>query len=511
MPTNTTYPNAESWTPLRAGTTNITLGNVAQKATGFAAGLAGSLTGIPIVSQVGQSFTDSSTNYSVKSQYAVSSLQAMKSTDNIGIKFPDFRARKFGQDPTALVTKRLDGTAASLRTSFDRQTNGGGFKNSVRSAAYAAGSISPFGPYTLFNIETTYGMGDHDNPFALRNDFTAQSHVSTMWKSSPVNAALKAGEVAQAGESLDTSIFKFNREDGEWAPTKNLVSKLTPFRGDKVTVIDFSQRNLKDAYRWLPKPKIFGVELPDFTKAGLTADFIKFFLTGPKLHAGTIDQDNIEDDIIVFRAIINSLSDSFNANWSEFQLIGRGDPNYQYQGFSRDLNVDFTVYATDRDEVKPIWRKLNALAGYTAPEYTGDNLGLVGPWMRITIGDLFNQQPVILKNVSYTLADGDTSWEINIEKDPQMMQTPHRINVNLTLTPVTDWLPQKGGKFYSLAKRHDKESGLPLPGNDNWLSDTENNGEISQDALLKLFNKQRGDDKVVSNVPNYFGVKGKDG
>ena len=66
MPTNTTYPNAESWTPLRAKTTNITLGNIAQKATGFAAGLIGSLTGIPIVSQVGQSLTDSSTNYSVK-------------------------------------------------------------------------------------------------------------------------------------------------------------------------------------------------------------------------------------------------------------------------------------------------------------------------------------------------------------------------------------------------------------------------------------------------------------
>ena len=481
MPINTTYPNAESWTPLRAKTTNISLGNIAQKATGFAAGAIGSLSGIPIVSQIGQSLTDSSTNYSVKSTYAVASLQAMKSTDNIGIKFPDFRARKFGQDPTALITKRVDGTAASLRTSFDKG-KGGGFKNSYRSAAYAAGSISPFGPYTIFNLETTYGWGDHDNPFALRNDFTAQSHVATQWGTSVDDLKKLKADGAAPKPGV------FTKTPGSWLPTKNLTSKITPFRGDKVNVIDFSQRKLKDAYRWLPKPEIFG-DAEIFDKAGTTADFIKFFFTGPKLHAG-LSESNEQDDIIVFRAIISSLSDSFNANWNEFQLIGRGDPNYQYQGFSRDLNVDFTVYATDRDEVKPIWRKLNALAGYTAPEYTGDNLGLVGPWMRITIGDLFNQQPAILKSVSYTLIDGNTTWENNIEKDPQMMQTPHKIEVNLTFTPITDWLPQKGGKFYSLAKRHDGTSGLPLPGNDNWLSDTKNNAELTQADLVKINTKE---------------------
>jgi len=192
----------------------------------------------------------------------------------------------------------------------------------------------------------------------------------------------------------------------------------------------------------------------------------------------------------VFRAIITSLSDSFSATWSQFKLIGRGDDNYQYGGYSRDLNVDFIVYATDRDEVKPIWRKLNAIAGYTAPEYTNDNIALVAPWMRITIGDLFNQQPVILKTVGFTLMDGDTTYETNIEKDPQMMQVPHKIQVNLSLTPITDWLPQKGGKFYSLAKRHDGESGLPLPGNDNWLSDTRNNGQLSNEDLAKIHAKQ---------------------
>ena len=32
---------------------------------------------------------------------------------------------------------------------------------------------------------------------------------------------------------------------------------------------------------------------------------------------------------------------------------------------------------------------------------------------------------------------------------------------------------------------------LPLPGNDNWLSDTKNNAELSQEQLAKLAKAQR--------------------
>ena len=488
----TVLQNAAS--TIQAKTTNITLGNIAQKAAGFGAAAIGSLSGIPQVSQIGQSFIDGSDNYSIRSMYAVAAPNAMRPFP--GVAIPDFRARKFSTNQDAqgnkledtnlaggLSTKRVDGTAAALRTLFDT-SDAGKPKSAIRSGLYAATSISPAGAYSLFNLQATYGWGDHGNPYALRNDFTAQSHVATQWKTRDLR----------------------NNDNGEWIPTRNVLSKITPFRGDKVNVIDFSQRSLKNAYRWLPKPKIFG-DLDILNKAGITADFIKFFFTGPKLHAGLNNSDE-EDDIIVFRATINSLSDSFNASWTDVNLIGRGDTNYQYGGFSRDLSLDFTVYATDRDEVKPIWRKLNALAGYTAPEYTDDNIAMVGPWMRLTIGDLFNQQPVILKSVGYTLANADTPWEINIEKDPQMMQTPHKIDINLTITPITDWLPQKGGKFYSLAKRHG-DNGLPLPGNDNWLSDTKNNKPLTLEELNALaVGNTSGDSTAAGNTADSSGPAG---
>ena len=152
-------------------------------------------------------------------------------------------------------------------------------------------------------------------------------------------------------------------------------------------------------------------------------------------------------------------------------MIGRADPNYHYTGYSRDVSLNFDIYATDRDEVKPIYRKLNALAGYTAPTYNTNSIAMEGPWMRLTVGDLYKQQPVVLTSLSYTFAM-DAPWEINIENDDEMMQVPLKIGVQCSFNMISDYLPKKGGRFYTLAKNFDTNS-TPFEGNNNWLSDTD--------------------------------------
>ena len=57
-----------------------------------------------------------------------------------------------------------------------------------------------------------------------------------------------------------------------------------------------------------------------------------------------------------------------------------------------------------------------------------------------------------------------------VEDDPTNMQVPFSVGVSMGLTIVSDQLPQKGGRFYTLAKRFNRE-GQPKIGNDNWLSD----------------------------------------
>jgi len=458
--------------------TNISLASVSAKLLGAAANVVGSQMGIPQIAQIGQSFIGRFANNSLSSTYLTLPIQQLL-TPLTGVKYLDFRSVPpikgnvdvnaltkeasyknpnlftATNDAAALITsRRIDGTAAVTRGSW-------------KAGIYAAASISPAGAYSIFNLDgasvTGYGWGDHDNPYANRKDFTAMSHVATKWKPNP-------GFDKNGNEVL-----------GGYVITRNPLAMITAFRGDKVNVIDFGKRKLNGAYLWKPRSGNKLEKLADniSNKLNLTQDFIKFFFTGPNLYNGNTDE-KAEDDIIVFRAAITGLTDSYTANWSPVPMIGRADPNYHYTGFSRDVSLSFDIYATDRDELKPIYRKLNALAGYTAPTYNTKSIAMEGPWMRLTIGDLYRQQPVVLTSLSYTFAV-DAPWEINIEDDPSMMQVPLKIGVQCSFNMVSDHLPRKGGRFYTLAKTFGPDS-TPGTGNNNWLSDTDSKALPKQKA-----------------------------
>jgi len=403
---------------------NITIESITQRTIVAGAGIIGSNLGIPQVSSLASNLINM--GEPADPLYSTTPFSQLRNLPWITMN--DFRSRKGIKNIGLSFDTRLDGAALSTRN----------FK--PRAALYAALSAQPGGAYSVFNRNGAgkygYGWGDHGNPYALRRDFTQESHVATRWS--------------------DT--------DKTWKPVENLLSRATAFRGDRVNVIDYQPAGKLGAiYKWNNTNKPIHADLNE------TLDFIKFFFTGPKLAPNTVENEMITDDVIVFRATIGSISDTFNPQWNPVQLMGRADPNYHYAGYSRDMSLDFTVYATDRDELKPIYRKLNALAGYTTPDYSGTNIGFKGPWMRITVGDLYNQMPVIISSLSYTLGDTDTPWEINIEDDPSMMQVPLMVKVSITFNVIGDWLPQKGGQFYSLSKRFDEFGSLP--GNDNWLSD----------------------------------------
>jgi hypothetical protein len=409
--------------------------NLAQIGIGAAGNAVGSLMGTPQAAQAAQAALLS--NYgSLSSKYATLSYDQLtrKDATSVFVLYPDFRAKRtFAGGAAAFLKVRADGAAAA-------------FRGSKLAIAYAASS-AVIGAYSVFNIDgggqTGYGIGEPGTPFKLRNDFTMRSHIAR----------------------------NFNDTTKKYEETGNWAEKAIAFNGDRVNVIDYKRsqeikpdKRLRDIYKW---------KNDGDTEFSYTRDFIKFFFTGPKITdlGGT-------DDVIVFRAIINSVSDRFSPQWTDQRFVGRPDPNYVYTQYSRDLDLDFTIYATDRDEVQPIWRKLNALASYTTPDYDPNSLGPIGPWMRFTLGDLFQQTPCFISSLSYTLHDSETTWEINIEDDPYMKQTPHKIGVSMGLTIVTDTVPQKNGIFYGLRGNKSKF---------DWLKDAE--GYVEQttaDGLDKL-------------------------
>lgn len=148
---------------------------------------------------------------------------------------------------------------------------------------------------------------------------------------------------------------------------------------------------------------------------------------------------------MIFRAYITSITDNPNPSWGTVNYVGRGEPFYIYKGFERSISFNFQVAAMSREEMKPMWQKLNYLYSNTMPDYS-DNI-MRGPYNKLTIGNYLYRQPGIIKNLVYTI-DEKSPWEIAID-DPEgggdrvMYELPHVMNIQMTFAPIHDFLPRK--------------------------------------------------------------------
>lgn len=226
------------------------------------------------------------------------------------------------------------------------------------------------------------------------------------------------------------------------------------FRGDRINIIDY-KRGVFD----LSKDAVY--EMGDYNDPNLpgTDDLVEFYFTGVNLH-GT---QNSPAEAIVFRATFGTISDGHNAEWSPVEYIGRADPLYVYKGYTRQIGFDFVVQITSRDEMKAVWRKLNHLASWTAPEYTVKTGFMKAPIIRLNIGHLYRKLPGFLSSIDYSFDNTETTWETAKLKgdlsltgpdgrlsSPGVLQLPKTIRVNCEFTPIGMYRPEYNGIMYSL-------------------------------------------------------------
>ena len=157
---------------------------------------------------------------------------------------------------------------------------------------------------------------------------------------------------------------------------------------------------------------------------------------------------------IHFRAFIEGFSDSYNANWSDTQYVGRGEKFYNYGGFNREISMGWTVYAQSKAELIPMYKKLNYLATSLAPDYSSGGF-MRGSLARLTVGGYLYNQLGIIKGLTYTIPD-ESTWEIGIDEngayDNSVKELAHMIKVSgFTFIPIQDIVPEKGkSKFIAL-------------------------------------------------------------
>jgi hypothetical protein len=168
-------------------------------------------------------------------------------------------------------------------------------------------------------------------------------------------------------------------------------------------------------------------------------DMIPFFFESVNTKKPT------SSDVIYFRAFINSIGDSFKATHNKFTYNGRAEDFYTYKGFDRDISLSFTIAAQTRNEMMPLYRKLNYLISHTAPEYDEWSGRMQTPFMRLTVGHWINRVPGVLQSVNLKL-DKNIPWEIAKDEkglDKTMLMLPHALTVSIKFQPVHNFLPQK--------------------------------------------------------------------
>jgi hypothetical protein len=312
--------------------------------------------------------------------------------------------------------------------------------------------------YKNNNLEDKFGLGKHGQPGSDRGNprvtnvlYNKVQSVITTLPAATVTA-LGSGPAGRNGgtqfATYPVPILKPTAA-GPGLPTNT-------FRGDRINIIDYKRANFPINHNLV-------YEKGDYNNPNLpgTDDLIEFYFSSIVLDG----HNYCPAEVIVFRAIFDSITDNHKPSWSPVKYMGRGDPLYTYDGYERDVSFNFTVHIGSRDEMKSSWRKLNYLAGYTAPEYTKSGY-IRAPLCRLNIGNLFRKMPGYISSLSYTFDNTNGTWEtaqlygdrydantpdsIKAESKPGVLQLPKTIQVACSFVPIGVYRPEKYGVFYPL-------------------------------------------------------------
>lgn len=210
---------------------------------------------------------------------------------------------------------------------------------------------------------------------------------------------------------------------------------------------------------------------PDPIQSNKVRDMIKFCIE-------VIDNDpSSKTSPLHFRAYITDFSDNIGAEWDSKKYMGRGENFYTYQGFTREVSFKLTVAAQSKQEMMPLYQKLNFLASSLHPDYSSEGF-MRGNLHKLTIGEWFYRTPGILKSMNISI-DNNYPWEIkytepetdkfptsdfptnvtplnykngtsdkgsekfeNSNSDADMMELPQILSIQFTFSPILNNLPR---------------------------------------------------------------------
>jgi hypothetical protein len=202
-------------------------------------------------------------------------------------------------------------------------------------------------------------------------------------------------------------------------------------------------------------------------EVGKTSDMIKF-----RIKSFDNDSANGAGVYMIFRAYLNNIKRGIQSKWNPYTYVGRGENFYLYDGFTETITFQFTIMASSRSEMKPLYQKLNYLISTLTPDYNKQNR-MRGNISELTIGDFIKYQPGVITNLDIII-DEDTNWDIALEenatddngkiidgRDGDMHELPHMLKCNMSFIPIYNFLPRKSAEapFIGIDDTENKKAG----------------------------------------------------
>ena len=267
--------------------------------------------------------------------------------------------------------------------------------------------------------------------------------------------------------------FRSDKDNARYKDTTTQFLEVLGIGGDKATLSDIDNT---EQVRAIGQQ---GVERPTSEVKSITADLLNLVPYGSKTDKELKESENSDfvpfrfkdvnnNKYIIFRALLSGIADNMTPEFASERYVGRPDQVYVYQGTNREISFTFDIYPKSKNELPVLWEKLNYLVGLVYPSWapSGGGLGMIAPFIELSIGDMYKDTPGFLSQLSLTVQDG-TTWEIDDYKLPKYIQAA------CSFTYIGKYLPNQIGKHYELPWLNDEVGngrGTFSDINDGWPS-----------------------------------------
>jgi hypothetical protein len=395
-----------------------------------------------------------------------------------GFNFKSGRTGIFNDDPIMMSYGGGPGSELGIGRTNIYFASSGRFKtlSSPPTVNASTGALNPYGqngtfPSTL-NTSQIESKKSSPGPSQIKEDFRAvlRQNLLTSNEGSKIlsNGPSYTGDnvIQNAGGS------RINMVDPTTS-TRNLISYTN---GSGLGPID--KVNARSLYK------------SDTVSDVDTNDLVKFRIA-------IIDNQNPSLKTYVhFRAFLGGFSDSYSAGWNPQTYLGRGEKLYTYSGFDRQVSLSWTVAAQSKEELIPMYKKLNYLASTLAPDYKGNGF-MKGNLAELTIGGYFHNQPGIITSMNLSIAD-DTPYEIAIndlgEQDKTLAELPMIVRVdNFNFIPIHNFRPALQENIYGEVNG-DGTGDVSNFGDERFIG---LNGDGRDESLYKKSTQQLEQERIV--------------